>query len=144
MDERKRGEGMRRIKQIVVHCTATPAGRPHRADEIRKWHKSQGWRDIGYHYVIGLDGLVEAGRSEEEAGAHVAGHNAETIGVCYVGGTDGGKGCDTRTPAQRKSLEKLLRELKGRYPKAEIVGHHDLNRRKECPCFDAKSEYSGL
>ena len=65
--------------------------------------------------------------------------------ACYEGGLDiRGTPADTRTPAQRASLVALLRELKRIFPKILVVGHHDLNPMKECPCFNAVAEYGGL
>lgn len=137
---------MRKITEIIVHCTATPEGRDVSVDTIRRWHVSgNGWSDIGYHYVIALDGTVNTGRPLERPGAHCAGHNARSIGVCYVGGlaADGHTPRDTRTPSQRRALLGLLRELKKKYPGAAIRGHRDYSS-KACPCFDATREYQSL
>ena len=135
---------MRQITEIIIHCADTPAGRDDRADDIRRWHKTEhGWSDIGYHYVIDIDGTIEAGRPIETAGAHCAGHNANSIGVCYVGGKLFNKPADTRTDAQKTSLLLLLKYLRQRYPKAKIYGHRDFAQ-KACPCFDAKTEYKNL
>lgn len=138
---------MRAITHIVVHCTATPEGRPHSVADIRAWHKAKGWSDIGYHWVVLLDGTVQMGRMEGMPGAHVAGHNANSIGVVYVGGIDKNtfRPKDTRTAAQKKSLVSILKELKKRYPKAEVLGHRDFKGvAKACPSFDAKKEYATL
>lgn len=137
---------MRKVTEIIVHCSDTPAGRDDRAADIRRWHiDGNGWLDIGYHYVVCLDGSVEAGRDPIIAGAHCTGHNAQSIGVCYVGGRDvkTGKPADTRTDAQKRSLVLLLRYLRTKYPDAKIYGHRDFTR-KACPCFDAKTEYQDL
>lgn len=137
---------MRKITEIIVHCSDTPAGRDDRAADIRRWHvDGNGWTDIGYHYVVCLDGSVEAGRDPIIAGAHCTGHNAQSIGVCYVGGRDAntGKPADTRTEEQKRSLVLLLRYLRTKYPDAKIYGHRDFAR-KACPCFDAKTEYQDL
>lgn len=135
---------MREIKEIIIHCADTPEGRDVRADEIRKWHKAKGWSDIGYHYVIDLDGTIEAGRPIEQAGAHAQGHNAHSIGICYVGGCDKNmKPKDTRTEAQKDSILCLLKFLRLKYPKAQIFGHRDFAQ-KACPSFDAKNEYKDL
>lgn len=129
------------VDYIVVHCADTPAGRDDSAADIRRWHvKGNGWADIGYHFVVRLDGTVEPGRDLKYQGAHVAAYNSRSVGVCYIGG----KGGDTRTPAQVAALNELLRSLLRRFPGAVIVGHHDLDPRKQCPCFDAKKEYSHL
>jgi len=137
---------MRTVTLIIVHCSANRAGSALRLADIGRYHSSIGWNGCGYHYVIPTDGTIEKGRPEEAVGAHCTGHNRHSIGVCYIGGlaADGKTPQDTRTPEQRASLRRLLRELHGRYPKALIVGHHDLNPQKACPCFDAVSEYRDL
>lgn len=136
---------MRRISLIVVHCSAVPPWKRSSADDIDGWHKDKGWNGIGYHYVVRRDGTVEPGRPPEAIGSHVVGHNAHSIGVCYEGGLDAlGQKADTRTPEQRKALRTLLEELHKQFPRALIVGHHDLNPQKDCPCFDAVSEYADL
>lgn len=135
---------MRKINEIIVHCTATPAGRDHSVADVDAWHRRRGFRCIGYHYLVRLDGSVEKGRDEAEAGAHCLGHNAASIGVVYVGGTDSaGRAADTRTDAQRRSLTALLRRLCEKYPGAIIRGHRDFAA-KSCPCFDATEEYAPL
>lgn len=138
---------MREITHIVVHCTATPEGRPHTVTDIRRWHKAKGWKDIGYHWVVRLDGTTEPGRAESQVGAHVEGHNAKSIGVVYVGGVDKDtfKPKDTRTDAQKVALLHLLKDLKSRYPKAKILGHRDFpSVNKACPSFGAEVEYANL
>ena len=130
------------INEIIIHCTATPEGRECSVDEIRQWHKARGFTDIGYHYVIHLDGRIENGRDVDIAGAHCTGHNANSIGVVYVGGCakDGKTPKDTRTEAQKSSLANLLIDLRKLYPKATIHGHRDFAN-KACPSFDATKEY---
>lgn len=135
---------MRDIKEIIIHCADTPEGRDDRAADIRRWHKAKGWNDIGYHYVIDLDGTIEPGRDLDIAGAHCQGHNANSIGICYVGGCDKSmKPKDTRTDAQKASMLLLLKYLCAKYPKAVIYGHRDFAN-KSCPSFDAKEEYKAL
>lgn len=130
--------------KIIVHCTATPEGREVSVQEIERWHRQKGYNGIGYHYVVHLDGKVERGRDERAVGAHTAGQNHCSVGVVYVGGCDRAmKPKDTRTAAQKVSLQKLLTELRRRYPKAEIYGHRDFTR-KACPSFDAKEEYKSI
>jgi N-acetylmuramoyl-L-alanine amidase len=137
----------RKVTHIVVHCTATPEGREHTAKDVRSWHKKKGWRDIGYHWLVRLDGTVEPGRAETQIGAHVEGHNGTSIGVVYVGGIDKDtfKPKDTRTPAQKKALRDLLLDILGRYPGCTILGHRDFpGVNKACPSFDAAAEYANI
>ena len=77
---------MRKITEIIIHCADTPEGRNDKAADIDRWHKAQGWHGIGYHYVIDLDGTIEPARDLEKAGAHCTGHNADSIGIVYIGG----------------------------------------------------------
>lgn len=136
---------MRTINEIIVHCSATPEGRHHTVQDIRRWHLERGFKDIGYHYVVYLDGSIHAGRSTKLTGAHCTGHNRNSIGVCYIGGmsADMKHAKDTRTEAQKKALVSLLKELKRRYPNARIYGHRDFAA-KACPSFDARKEYANL
>lgn len=136
----------RTITDIVVHCSATPEGKYYDVTDIRRWHKQQGWSDVGYHYVVLLDGTVQPGRDVDISGAHVENHNAHSIGVCYIGGvaTDGKTPKDTRTAAQRAALFSLLCDLRKLYPQARITGHRDWTMRKACPSFDAKREYAKI
>ena len=136
---------MRKITEIIVHCSATPEGQNFTVEDIDRWHKQKGWQGIGYHYVIYLDGSVHKGRNEEVIGAHCLGHNAYSIGVCYIGGLDKWTKAhkDTRTDAQKQALIDLLKSLKEKYPNAIIYGHRDFSK-KDCPCFDAKNEYKNI
>lgn len=130
---------MRQIKEIIIHCSATPEGRDVTVETIRQWHKQRGFRDIGYHYIIYRDGTIRNGRPEAEQGAHCAGHNAHSIGICYVGGMtrDMTEPKDTRTLAQRKALLSLCRALLTKYKSATIHGHNEFAN-KACPSFNVK------
>ena len=132
---------MRLINKIIVHCSATREGRNFTASDINRWHKERGFAQIGYHYVVLLDGTIQKGRPENISGAHCVNHNSRSIGICYIGGLDKqNKAKDTRTPAQKLALLYLLTELRAKYPKATIHGHNEFAA-KDCPCFNAKEEY---
>ena len=133
------------VRWIIVHCSATPEGRDVKASEIKRWHvEERGWSDIGYHWVIELDGNLEKGRHETKSGAHAKGFNSASIGVCYVGGVDSKmRPKDTRTDNQKITLKCLLKDLRKRYTKARIGGHCDVSS-KDCPSFDAKTEYAKI
>ena len=135
----------RQINKIIVHCTATPEGRDVTVDEIRRWHvEERNWSDIGYHWIVTLNGTLEKGRPEHIQGAHAKGFNKNSIGLCYVGGVDEDmKPKDTRTEGQKGTIKCILEDLKGRYPNAEIIGHRNVSS-KACPSFDAKAEYNNI
>lgn len=132
--------GVRTINQIVVHYTATPENRHVTVQQIDQWHRARGWKKIGYHYVIYLDGSVNEGRKESEIGAHVKNHNRNSIGVCFVGGLKEGQkgGSNTMNAAQESALIKLLKDLTKRYSGAVVLGHKDLQA-TQCPAFDVRS-----
>ena len=132
---------MRTITEIIIHCSATKEGQPFTAADIDRWHRQRGFRCIGYHYVISLDGSVHAGRPISEEGTHCQRHNAHSIGICYVGGLDSlGQPKDTRTPEQKGALKALVKQLKNDYPNATIHGHNEFAH-KACPCFDVRDEF---
>ena len=137
-------QSKRKVDQIILHCTATPEGEEFSNEQIKHSHLARGFSDIGYHYVIGLNGEIRPGRSESIAGAHCTGHNTRSIGVSLVGGCPGRnvpdwnkKSKDTRTPAQRIALDKLVKELRKRYPGATVHGHNEFAN-KACPSFNVK------
>lgn len=131
------------VKYIIVHCSATPRGRDIGAAEIRTWHRQRGFKDIGYHFVIRLDGTIEPGRPLGEPGAHCSGKNACSVGICYVGGVEADcrTPADTRTPAQKAALSELIARLRELFPDAEVRGHRDFAA-KACPSFDATALYA--
>ena len=138
---------MRTITLIVVHCSAVKPDQTSSVAQIDSWHrKDRHYKfGVGYHYVIRRNGEIEPGRPEWMIGAHCLNHNAHSIGICYEGGLDArGQPADTRTLEQKLAMLHLLEVLHRRYPKALIVGHHDLNPHKDCPCFDAAKEYADL
>lgn len=136
---------MRKINKIIIHCAATPEDKNFTVEDINRWHKERGFIKIGYHYVIYIDGSIHQGRELGEVGAHCTGYNRDSIGICYIGGVDkdGKTPKDTRTDAQKESLLKLIKELKTKFPQAEIYGHRDFSK-KDCPSFDAKTEYENI
>lgn len=147
---------MRKIDTIIIHCSGSREGVELHASDIDRMHRKQnGWKSIGYHYVICLDGSVEKGRPDSMVGAHASGYNGSSIGICYVGGLDKeGKEKDTRTDEQVLSMHKLVNELCNLYPVKKIIGHRDVSpdlnkngkvdpweRIKACPCFEVKDEF---
>ena len=136
---------MRSITLIIVHCSATDPRHRYPFAQCRRDHILHNhWKDIGYHYYIETDGTIHKGRDETMVGSHCKNHNSHSIGICYEGGIQSGKPADTRTPQQRAALRALLEELHQSYPRALILGHHDLNPQKSCPCYPVAREYSDL
>jgi len=130
---------MREIKRFIIHCSATPPSMDIGAEEIRQWHLDRGWSDIGYHHVIRRDGIVEGGRQHETVGAHVKGHNGDSIGICVVGGVNAAGDPDCNfTYRQWESLLDLMDELMREYPESTVHGHREFAN-KACPCFDVSA-----
>jgi N-acetylmuramoyl-L-alanine amidase len=136
---------MRHINEVFIHCTATKPNwmERHTSDqkvaEIRRWHvEERGWSDIGYHFIIDRNGNVVEGRPIERVGAHVRGHNSNSIGICLIGGF-GGSATDQFeehfTEAQREKVLKLLNDLTQKFPDAKIRAHNEVAA-KACPCFN--------
>lgn len=125
------------MKEIILHCSATKENADFSAADIKKWHLQRGFKNIGYHYVIRLDGTVEAGRKEDEMGAHCLGHNKDSLGICYIGGLDkDGKPKDTRTQAQKEALYNLVGKLMLKYNiDVDSIHCHYEFANKACPCF---------
>lgn len=147
---------MRTIERIFVHCTA--GSQKQTIEDLKAEFKAKGWKHSGYHYAVMPSGRIEQMLPEEEISNGVQGYNSTSINVAYIGGIDGnGKATDNRTSEQKKSLVELLKQLRERYPKARIMGHRDISpdkngngiidpweRIKECPCFDAITEYKDI
>lgn len=147
---------MRKIERIFVHCTASKQTAT--VDDIKQEFKNKCWENPGYHYLVDANGETHNLLPEDQVSNGVQGYNSTAVNVAYIGGIDSnGKGIDNRTDEQKKSLKSLLTELKKKYPGAEILGHRDISpdknkngivdpweRIKECPCFDAKTEYKSL
>lgn len=140
---------MRPVNFFYVHCSATPPNMDIGADEIRDWHvNDNGWSDIGYHWVIRRDGVIEKGRDldgdgevDDDAGAHAFGHNADSVGICLVGGWHGDFDF---TLEQVQSLKSLWDYYRARYNGIQARGHRDIpGVTKTCPNFDVRSLLNG-
>lgn len=131
---------------IILHCSATPAGQDVSVETIRRWHVvGNGWTDIGYHFIIGIDGTLHRGRSLERPGAHTKGWNTN-IGVCYVGGLNKQRRPkDTMTPEQEATLRALVAHLRAVYgTPLPLRGHNDFTDKKACPSFKVQTKFPEL
>lgn len=154
---------MRPVNLIVIHCSASPNGRRVTVEDIDAWHAKRGFqrspgfmqrqnpdlKAIGYHFVLYPNGVMATGRHLDELGAHVAGFNKSSIGICLIG-------TDAFSAEQWKTLHGLIVRLRRSYPAARIVGHRDLspdqNKNgivepfewlKTCPGFDVATWLRG-
>ncbi len=118
------------IREIVIHCSDSPNGREHTAEDIHRWHKEKGWDGIGYHYVITTHGEIQNGRPEYWTGAHASGHNTGSIGICLIGRDD-------YSDLQWNSLEALISDLQKKHPNAKVIGHNEISN-KTCPGFNVQ------
>jgi len=136
---------MRDLNRIILHCTATEAGQHVDVDTIRRWHTSspRNWSDIGYHYVIYLDGTIAPGRPVMKKGAHVANENHDSVGIAYVGGLYDGEPQDTMTAYQDMSFLMLVNSLRTVFGNLSLHGHNEYAN-KACPSFDVQEKYSFL
>lgn len=138
-----KGGFMRKVNEIIIHCSATKPNIHIGAKEIDSWHRKRGFDEIGYHYVIRRSGEIEKGRDLDKAGAHCKKHNSFSIGICLVGGIDdNGKSENNFTESQFQALRKLVAELKILYPKASLHGHNEFAA-KDCPCFNVQEFFQG-
>lgn len=136
---------MRDINRIILHCSATVEGKDYSVDTIRAWHKKRGWSDIGYHFVIQLDGTISQGRPIDKSGAHTKGNNKDSIGICYIGGLDAEKKSkDTMTAKQNKSFRMLVLGIKTLFgDHITIHGHNEFSS-KACPSFIVKEKFADM
>lgn len=143
----------RPIDLVVIHCSATKNGGAVSVNTIRQWHLARGFSGVGYHYVITIDGKLNATRIENMIGAHALGHNGSSLGICMVGGLGGPdkQNPGAYTMSQWDSLRWLVKDILVRHPNARVCGHRDLSPDldgdgevepnewiKLCPCFEVK------
>lgn len=138
---------MREIRRIFLHCTATREGQYLSAEDIRDMHVNpppvgRGWRDVGYHWIVLLDGTVEPGRDEAKVGAHAEGHNGDSVAIAYVGGltADGKSPKDTRTPEQIDAIDRTIAGVRERHGQGVTVHGHNEVSSKACPSFDVSKD----
>lgn len=134
------------MKRIILHCSATKEGQDFSVATIRDWHvKGRGWSDIGYHWVIRLDGSIEVGRPLEKSGAHTKGHNKDSVGVCYIGGCDAdGKPKDTMNPEQEKAWRMIVLSLRTLYGDHITIHGHNEYANKACPSFIVEEKFADM
>lgn len=122
---------MRQVDLIIIHCSASDLDVHDEIGVIRLWHIQRGFKDIGYHYFLKKNGIVQVGRNEETIGAHAEGHNKNSIGICL-------SGLNEFTKLQFESLRKLLIDILNRHKLTtlDVLPHKAFNKNKTCPNFD--------
>ena len=122
---------------IVIHCSATPATMDIGVDKIREWHVDDNkWDDVGYHHIITRDGTLEPARPEEMQGAHAPAANYRSVAICMIGGSNSnGDWEDNFLDPQWVTLKALLLNLIEKYEIKKIIGHYQVDDKKECPSF---------
>ena len=139
------------VTTIFVHCSATQPdwmeNEPLSAKvaEITRWHKKRGWGTIGYHWIIDRDGEIAKGRDEGIHGAHVAGHNTGSIGICLIGGhgsNENDRFSEHYTPEQDMKLRELISQIQERTTIKAVRGHNEVAA-KACPGFNVKRWIDG-
>jgi len=122
---------MRKIDEIIIHCSDSDIKAHDDIRVIRDWHVNErGWSDVGYHYFIRKDGTIQKGRSWDTVGAHCKGHNRRSLGVCL-------SGRHKFTPRQFKALEHVLERIWAKFPAIPVYGHYEFSN-KSCPNFDVE------
>ncbi len=139
---------MAKLENIILHCSDSGHGS---AAEIRRWHLSNGWRDIGYHlvvpngytrpdfYIPQLDGSLEIGRyldgdgfiTGNEVGAHTLGYNDSSIGICMIG-------VKKFTVKQFWKVKETIEFLILHYglKVSDVYGHYEKQKGRSCPNVD--------
>lgn len=120
---------MRAIDKIIFHCSASDKPEFDDVSVMRKWHMARGFTDVGYHYFIRKDGVIQVGRPLDQIGAHTQGHNTGSVGVCF-------HGLNNFTPAQVNAIHLVVDEIeKVVGQKLELFSHRDFTHLKTCPNF---------
>lgn len=153
----------KKIKYIVIHCTAGYGN----VESIKKFWKTRGWKSVGYHRVIGLQGEIHELSDFEKPTNGVKSFNDTSIHIAYIGGVykdNVNKSLDSRTDRQKAGILEAIKEVidwlkenGNDLKEVMILGHRDFSkdqnkdnviapweRIKECPSFDAIPEYKWI
>ena len=125
-----------KINKIIVHCSDSDIAAHDNIETIYQWHVIEnGWSDVGYHYFIQSSGNLQKGRDNTRPGAHVRGHNQDSIGICL-------HGKNNFTEAQFVSLRNLIQGMLRDFNLTifDVYGHRDFDNSKTCPNFDVRQK----
>ncbi len=127
----RRLETRNRTDAVVIHHVGNTNKNINSA-AIHRWHIENGWKGIGYHFVIRKNGTIERGRPLHTVGAHCYNQNEHTIGICVVGNFELAR----PTHEQFRAAERLIGAVCNLYDIAPnektVFGHKDFNS-TSCP-----------
>ena len=92
------------------------------AEDIHRWHLSNGWSGAGYHFLVRKDGKVYRLRPEDKVGAHAYGSNYNSIGICF----EGNYMEEDMPEAQKEEGKELVAYLKNKYNITTVQAHRDV------------------
>lgn len=119
------------INKVFVHCSASENEAHDDVSVIKQWHLARGWSDVGYHFYIKKNGLIQKGRPLHVVPAAQKGHNTGSIAICLGG-------LKEFTEAQFDSLRELCDTIRKEMPHVTFHGHCEVEPNKTCPVFDYK------
>lgn len=117
----------KKTTMLIIHHAAAPSAS---VETIHKWHLGRGWLGIGYNFYIRKDGTVYQGRGWEYVGAHCAGYNSVSVGICLEGNYE----TDADMPAaQYEAAVQLICMALDRYPTINEICGHKAHGATACP-----------
>jgi N-acetyl-anhydromuramyl-L-alanine amidase AmpD len=120
------------VRHFIIHCSDSDRPEDDNIKAIREWHLERGFLDVGYHFFIPKNGVIEQGRNLWQVGAHCAGYNTYSIGICLSGKKD-------FVERQFSACATLIKKIHSLYPTTNfrpIRPHNYFNDTKTCPNFD--------
>jgi hypothetical protein len=122
---------IKNINKIIIHCSDSDIHAHDDISVIRKWHLERGFNDVGYHFFVKKNGIVQTGRAIHMIGAHCVNQNLTSIGICLSGKIN-------FTETQFIHARELCEALMDRYKIKEsgIYPHCYFSKNKTCPNFN--------
>ncbi|XP_035242443.1 peptidoglycan recognition protein 5 [Anguilla anguilla] len=124
-------------QKAIIHHTALWPCRSHQdcLAQLRYTQKlhmqDRDFHDIGYNFLVGVDGTVYEGRGWGIVGAHAKGNNYDSLGIAFMGNFND----ETPSLAALSSTKQLLQRgvnLGYLQPAFTLLGHRDVAK-TECP-----------
>ena len=112
-------------KRIILHHAAAKRCS---AEDIHRWHLSNGWSGAGYHFLVRKDGTIYRLRPEDKVGAHAYGVNYDSLGICFEGDYKE----EIMQEEEIKAGRELVNFLKNKYGINTVQVHKNVNA-TNCP-----------